>query len=115
MCSDALKESSDFKPAKGTRWFVSISSIPPPDVIFSLRFRADVQPIKSSTCQQINSKTEFKVSREYITVKGGEKSILRVRGDWCRIEGRKLDGELKGEVGSSGFIVSGYKEEQDEG
>jgi len=28
MCSDVLKESSDFKPAKGTRWFVSISSIP---------------------------------------------------------------------------------------
>ena len=70
MCSDVLKESSDFKPAKGTRWFVSISSIPPPDVIFSLRFRADVQPIKSSTCQQINSKTEFKVSREHVMVKG---------------------------------------------
>ena len=60
-------------------------------------------------------KTEFKVSREYITVKGGEKSILRGRGDWCRIEGRKLDGELTGEVGSIRVTVSGRKEEQDEG
>jgi len=84
MCSDVLKESSDFKPAKGTRWFVSISSIPPPDVIFSLRFRAGVHPTKSSTCQQMNRKTRFKGfkgSIKYVTVKGGEKgSIIRERG-----------------------------------
>jgi len=69
MCPDGLSESSGFKPAKGTRCFLH-------QLIFSsrcdfpLRFRADVQPIKSSTCQQINSKTEFKVSREHVMVKG---------------------------------------------
>ena len=95
MCSDVLKESSDFKPAKGTRWFVSISSIPPPDVIFSLRFRTDVQPIKSSTCQQINSKTEFKVSREHVMVKGGEKGILRGEGIGVELRGGNWMGNLQ--------------------
>ena len=83
MCSQVLNEFSDFNTLKGTRWFVSISSIPPPDVIFSLRFRAGVHPTKSSTCQQMNRKTRFKGfkgSIKYVTVKGGEKgNIIRER------------------------------------
>ena len=78
MFSDGLSESSGFKPAKGTRCFLH-------QLIFSsrcdfpLRFRADIQLIKSSTCQQINSKTKFKVSREYVMMKGGERGLLRGR------------------------------------
>jgi len=95
MCSDVLKESSGIKPAKGTRWFVSISSIPPPDVIFSLRFRTDVQLIKDCTCQQMRRKTEFKGSIKYVTVKGGEKGILRGEEIGVELRGGNWMGNLQ--------------------
>ena len=78
MCSDVLSESSGLKPARGTRWFY-LHQLISPDVIFSLRFRTDVQPTKNCTCQQINRKTRFKGfkgSIKYVMVKEGEKDIL---------------------------------------
>ena len=79
MFSDVLSESSGFKPAKGTRWFCLHQIVFPPGFDFPSRFRADVQPTKNCTCQQINSKTKFKVSREYVMMKGGERGLLRGR------------------------------------
>jgi len=94
MCSDGLSESSGFKPAKGTRCFLH-------QLIFSsrcdfpLRFRADIQPTKNCTSQQISRMTEFKVSREYVMVKGGERGLLRGRGIGVELRGGNWMGNLR--------------------
>ena len=94
MCSQVLNEFSDFNTLKGTRWFCLLQTLFPPEFDFPSRFRADVQLIKDCTCQQMRRKTEFKGSIKYVTVKGGEKGILRGEGIGVELRGGNWMGDM---------------------